>query len=80
MLGHSQGFQAFAVHRLFAVEDAVLLAETVDETVARRLNEKGSQMSGVSESPAGLAKPIQQISPYRLHDVNGIELRTESAR
>ena len=57
-----------------------MLAQPVNESVARGFDEKGSQMSDIGEAPAGLAESVQQIGPNRLHHIDRVELGPKSGR
>ena len=57
-----------------------LLAEAVEETVARRLDQKRLEIRRRRETPAGIAKADDDIRPHRLDDIERIELGPQPRR
>src|SRR5262249_48164444 len=58
----------------------LVLADAVDQAVARGDKQEAAEVVGIGEAPAGLAKTTEHICPDRLEDVGGIELGTEGSR
>src|SRR6516164_316609 len=75
------GFRQFSqvsACRFFAVDSRAMVAIAADETATRDSGEESAQAGPISHAPRAFAQAGEDLYPYRLHNVRGIELGAEA--
>src|SRR4051812_32831554 len=75
--GRQEFLLATLSERDLAIHGLLILADAIDQAVARGDEEETAEVVHVGEAPAGFAEPAEQVGPGRLDDVGRVELGAE---